>query len=610
MLSDSCPDKTNRPAKTLSRRGWSSMARDRFFFSYRLVVLSAALCLLAACAGPSLQPEPQEKFLTGAETLKTEEMEEANDMACAYFYFLWGKTAENNRRFEEAHEAYEKALVCDEESEYIRQKLALLLIKMDRKEQAAWALEKIVSRNPLDTESRMLLAKVYQSLGRFDETVATYQEILAIQEDHDTLLMLGTLYVQNKDYEKAQEMLNRLVDLEGDSYQAHYALARLYRELRYIDRAAAAYEKALDLNWFMGLAFELAEFYEAQQENEKAVTVYRRIIEEGEAADMAMTSLVNLYLKLGQHENALEVLREMRQTLAEPNRVDLTISRILLTQGKYGDAILVLSDILEATPELTVARYLLGMAYFHHNETEKAAEELDRIPAESSFFEDSILLRAKMLTEEKRYSEAIALLLEQVNDPATRKPAFFVLLATLYREHEDSASGREIYQDALQFYPEDTDILYNFGIFLERSGEHDEALAMMQQVLALEPDNGAALNYVGYTWADNNINLEKALDYIKKAVALLPDDGYVRDSLGWAYFKMGEVEQAAIELEKAAAMVGDDPVIQEHLGDVYTAMGQVEKARSAYEKSWDLFTKEEERERLQGKIDALPGRGQ
>jgi pentatricopeptide repeat protein len=569
------------------------MARDRFFFLWGLVVLSAMLCLLAACAGPSIESPPPEKVITGYDLPKLKQLNEANDMACAYFYFLWGKTAENNRRFEEAHEAYEKALVCDEESEYIRQKLALLLIKMDRKEQAAWALEKIVSRNPLDTESRMLLAKVYQSLGRFDETVATYQEILAIKEDHDTLLMLGTLYVQNKDYEKAQEMLNRLVDLEGDSYQAHYALARLYRELRYIDRAAAAYEKALDLNWFMGLAFELAEFYEEQQENEKAVSVYRRIIEEGEAADMAMTSLVNLYLKLGQHENALEVLREMRQTLAEPNRVDLTISRILLTQGKYGDAIL-----------------LLGMAYFQHNETEKAAEELDRIPAESSFFEDSILLRAKMLTEEERYSEAIALLLEQVNNPATRKPAFYVLLATLYREHEDSASGREIYQDALQFYPEDTDILYNFGIFLERSGEHDEALAMMQQVLALEPDNGAALNYVGYTWADNNINLEKALGYIKKAVALLPDDGYVRDSLGWAYFKMGKVEQAAIELEKAATMVGDDPIIQEHLGDVYTAMGQVEKARSAYEKSLDLFAKEEERERLRGKIDALPGRGQ
>lgn len=610
MPSDICPDKIGPSAKTYTRRGWRSVAPGSFSFLCRTMVLTLSFCLLVSCAGPSLESSPPEKVITGYDLPKLKQHNEANDMACAYFYFLWGKTAENNLRFEEAHEAYEKALVCDEKSEYIRKKLALLLIKMDRKEQAAWALEQIISRNPLDTENRKLLAKVYRSLGRFDDALGMYQAILTIKEDHDTLLMLGTLYAQDKEYDKAQAVLNRLIEIDGDSYQARYALARLYRELRFFERAAAAYEKALGLNWFIGLAFELAEFYEEQQEYEKAVTVYRNILKEGEATDVAMTSLVNLYLKLGQHEKALEVLREMRLTLLEPNRVDITISRILLTQGKYGDAILVLSNILEETPELTVARYLLGMAYFQDKQFEKAAEELDHIPAQSSFYEDSILLRAKILTEEGEYSEAIAFLQEQGSDPATRKPAFYVLLATLYREYGDPASGRRVFQEALELYTEDINVLYNFGIFLERSGEHDEALDMMQQVLALDPDNGAALNYVGYTWADNNINLEEALVYIKKAVALMPEDGYVRDSLGWAYFKMGEVEQALIELEKAAAMVGDDPIIQEHLGDVYAAMGQVEKARNAYEKSLGLTGKVEGKERLRGKLDALPSRGQ
>ena len=133
-------------------------------------------------------------------------------------------------------------------------------------------------------------------------------------------------------------------------------------------------------------------------------------------------------------------------------------------------------------------------------------------------------------------------------------------------------------------------------------------MAKMQAVLALDPENGAALNYVGYTWADNNVHLEKALEYIKKAVELMPEDGYVRDSLGWVYFKMGNVEQAIIELEKASEMVSSDPIIREHLGDVYTQTEQFDKALAAYEEAHRLFEEEEKKERVNAKIDALRSR--
>ena len=94
----------------------------------------AFFCL--SCAQKTTVTAPPKKVVTGYEESEQEYMAEANDMACAYFYFIWGKTAENNLRYEEALEAYEKALLCDEESEYVRRKLAVLYVKMDRKEQA------------------------------------------------------------------------------------------------------------------------------------------------------------------------------------------------------------------------------------------------------------------------------------------------------------------------------------------------------------------------------------------------------------------------------------------------------------------------------------------
>jgi len=567
--------------------------------------------LSISCAASSVESPEQEKVLTGYDQPEQERTAEANDIACSYFYFLWGKTAENNDRFEEALEAYEKALLCDEESEFLKQSLAVLLIRMDRKEQAAEVLEQIISRNPEDAENRILLAKVYRSMGLMDEAVVIYQSLLEIKEDHDTLLMLGTLYAQNKEYDKAQKILNRLIQLEDDSYLAHYSMARLYRELRYYDKAAAAYEKALELNWFERLAYEVAEFYEERQNYDKAIVVYNRIIDEGQSSDMAKTRLVNLYLSLEENDKALKLLRDLRSIMPESHSVDITISRILLSQEKYDEAIMILGDVLETNPELTVVRYLIGMAYYQSEQYQKAEEHLQIIPPESNLYEDAVFLRLKILGEgDDNKVKAIQLLEQQISDAVTRKPSFYILLASLHRENNEIEKAGEIYEQALKLYPEDIDLIYNYGIFFEKKGEQDNAMAEMQKVLAMDPDHGAALNYVGYTWADNDIHLELALEYIKKAVELMPDDGYVRDSLGWVLYKMGDIEQAIVELEKASEMVGSDPIIKEHLGDVYLEAEQFEKALTAYKEAYELYKKEDKKDSVNIKINSIKSRGQ
>ena len=573
------------------------------------VSLLGAVLLSVSCASQSVVTVPQKKVVTEYIEPEQEEMAEANDRACAYFYFLWGKTAENKHRFEEALEAYEKTLLCDEESEYIMRKLAVLFIKMDLKENAAKLLEQIVSKNPQDTENRILLANVFNSQGKIDEAVSIYKDLLEIKEDHDTLLMLGTLYAQNKEYDKAQKILNRLILLEDDSYLGHYYLARLYLELQYYDKAASSYERALELNWSERLAFEVAEFFENRQEYEKAILIYNKIIGEGESVDMAKTRLVNIYLTIEKYDTALELLRELRTILPESQSVDLTISRILLGQEKYDEAIMILEDVLKTNPELTVVRYILATAYYRNNDNLRAEQQLKKIPEESNLHEDSIFLWVKMLNDSDKYTEATTLLEQQIGDAATRKPSFYILLASLYRENEEIELGKKIYEQALRLFPEDVDILYNYGIFLEKIGENVEAMTKMQAVIALDPDNGAALNFVGYTWADNNLNLDKALEYIKKAVELMPDDGYVRDSLGWVYFKMGDVGQAIIELEKASEMVENDPVVKEHLGDVYLQLDQPEKALTSYEESYELYDEEEKKKKITDKIDSLKSRG-
>ncbi|NIR92510.1 MAG: tetratricopeptide repeat protein, partial [Gammaproteobacteria bacterium] len=276
-----------------------------------------------------------------------------------------------------------------------------------------------------------------------------------------------------------------------------------------------------------------------------------------------------------------------------------------LSQEKYDEAIMILEDVLQTNPELTVVRYLIGMAYYRDNNSQKAEEHLKIIPPESNLYEDTIFLRLKILSEDDNQAEAIDLLQQQISDPGTRKPSFYILLGSLYRENKEVERARETYEQAGGLYPDDIDLLYNYGIFLEKIGEQENAMVKMQAVLAKDPDNGAALNYVGYTWADNNVHLEKALEYIRKAVELMPDDGYVRDSLGWVLYKMGDIEQAIIELERASEMVADDPIIKEHLGDVYLQADQFEKALAAYKQAYELYEEESKRESVNKKIDSV-----
>jgi pentatricopeptide repeat protein len=130
-------------------------------------------------------------------------------------------------------------------------------------------------------------------------------------------------------------------------------------------------------------------------------------------------------------------------------------------------------------------------------------------------------------------------------------------------------------------------------------------VVQMKEVLRLNPEHADALNYLGYSYADRGIHLEEALHLIQKATTLKPNMGYITDSLGWIYFKLGDYGRAVIELEKANQLIPDDPIITEHLADSYLKLNRMEKALEFYKKVQTLDPKPDQMERLKKKIDEL-----
>lgn len=529
--------------------------------------------------------------------------------SCAYAHFLWGKTAEVDNRPEEAIFHFEQALRCDPAAEYVMRNLAMALIRTDKRQQAIDWINKILAAKPDDIGAQSLLANLYVSVGETAQAEAAYRAILARDpKNQNVMLMLGSLYASNRQYDKAQAQLEELVRLAPGSYAGHYYLAKLYREMRLGPKAAAAYAKALALNWTTPLAYEAADFYESLSRYAESAKIYRRILEEDSGDERARGALANSYLQQNKIDAALAELRELRHTTSETLRVDLSIGRILLQAKRYDAAIAYLSKVLAEDPSQVAIRSLLVLTYYQKGDKAKARKMLGEMRPGMAGYEESVLMLARLLYDEKDRAGAEKVLRQAIAEAVgEHKVVFYVALAALYREQGESTKAYAVFDEAQQELPTDPKLRFEHGLFLERAGNSEAALAKMHEVLALDPHNPYALNYVGYSWADRGERLDEAKAYIEEAVSLRPEDGFIRDSLGWVYYRLGEYERAVQELEKAVELANDeDATIYEHLADAYAKLGRYAEAAGAYDRAADLYEEQPKKEAVRRKRGALP----
>ena len=130
----------------------------------------------------------------------------------------------------------------------------------------------------------------------------------------------------------------------------------------------------------------------------------------------------------------------------------------------------------------------------------------------------------------------------------------------------------------------------------------NDSIAEMEKILKIDPESAEALNFIGYSYADRGIKLNKAETMIQKALKLKTGDGYITDSLGWVYFKKNNLKLAIKYLKKASDSLPNDPTIAEHLGDAYAKAGRFKDALKTYRRALKLKPDDK---RLQKKIDEI-----
>lgn len=531
--------------------------------------------------------------------------EESVDHSCSYFYFLWGNNAEYGERYAEALEAYEKASICDPRAEYIAEKIPLLLIQLGRFEEATQWLEEYIKDRPDKSTQRYMLARLKLRAGEEDDAIRLYHETLDHDPENDNIrLRLGLLYSQKGEFETAEALFKTILEKDEKTYFAILYLARLYSRTGDLDLSETRYFEALEINWSKDLSYEIAEFYNLRKQFIKAQEMYRDILSRDATDERASLGVVQTYLFLQQGEEALKELKRIREFTNNPDRTDLVRAQILINIGEIKRAKDILLALLENNA-LAQANYLLGVILYEEMAFDDALQVLKRISSDASEYRESILLQVRILEETNRSTQSIHLLEESIQQENTRLPVFYSLLGSIFIRVQQGEKALQTLAEGVVLFPENVSLLYDHAITVEKQGRHEQAMESMKKILTLDPNHADALNFIGYSWADRNINLDKALEYISKALELKPESGYIKDSLGWVYFKMGEYEKAKQELEQAVILEPDDPYIYEHLGDTYLALELPQEALNFYQRAKTLHTDEDKINSLRIKINAI-----
>ena len=243
---------------------------------------------------------------------------------------------------------------------------------------------------------------------------------------------------------------------------------------------------------------------------------------------------------------------------------------------------------LQLKPDFPMGRMLLAETAEDRDKWQEALDLYSEINPNSAYGKNA-QIRAAWVTYRLGRAEEAKDRLEQVAASNPNDIEALIVLADVGRDSKNWEEAARNYGRAIERLPEFQErhwsLFYARGIAYEQSKKWPLAEADLLKSLELRPDHPQVLNYLAYSWVDRNENLEQAKGMLIKAVSLRPRDGFIVDSLGWLYYRLGEYDQAVLQLEKAVSLEAADPTITDHLADAYWRVGRREEARYQWQRA-------------------------
>lgn len=447
-------------------------------------------------------------------------------------------------------------------------------------------LEQALAVWPEDLSLNLLHAEALMEHGMPEKGVELMRAYLQAHPDAlDARLELALLLVKSKQFQEAEKLLDTITPKQRSPLVDYYH-ARALIGMQRPGEAIPHLQKAIkDLPDFVEAMAELAFIYEQRSELREARAVYERLLKLNFSSQDVALRLIGISLRLKQPEKALQYMRRAPDTLP----FKITVASMFMESRHYLQAESLLKQIeSEGGAPSQVYLLLADLTYEQRRDLPMAVAWLDKMPPKSKHAARAELLRAQLLAEAGQNEAALDVVRKGQRDYA-EVPDFWEFEIRLQARQKQMAAALESARKAVKKWPDNTDLSFLLGSLLDETGDKKAAFAVMETILERQPDNFQALNYVGYTLAEENRDVERAVKLLVRANQLSPNQSYIVDSLAWALFKSGRLDEALKEIRRAVTLGENvDPSIWEHYGDIALRMGLKDEARKAYKNALDL----------------------
>lgn len=491
-----------------------------------------------------------------------------------------------------------------------------------------------LKRDPNNSE---LLDRVFLSFlvdGDVDEAVKFGERVAqADKTDRVARLVLGVSGIKHKQYaaarrDLAQSIRGPITDLTATLLSAWslYGANDTKGAIAVIDRLTGPEWYAIFKDLHAGMIYDLADnekeagkrlehAYKLDSTALRVVEAYGSWLSRNRSAKDAQAVFEAFDKVLPRHPLIVEAMDKLKAGEKLPPlvpNVQLGAAEALYglgaSLGRRGGedlGLVYLQLSLYLAPSHSLSLLSLADLYESLKKPELAIKAYERVPANSPLHRNAAIQMAANLDTLDRPDEAqkhLEALIKQHPDDLEA----IMALGNVLRGHKKFAECADVYSKGVTAIgtPEKSNwvIFYFRGICYERSKQWPKAEADLKKALELFPDQPHVLNYLGYSWIDQGINLDQGMEMIKKAVQQRPDDGYIVDSLGWAYYRLGNYEEATKQLERAIELKPEDPTINDHLGDAYWRVGRLLEAKFQWAHARDLKPDPEELPKIEEKL--------
>lgn len=503
--------------------------------------------------------------------------------------------------------------------------------------------EQITKIEPKAVDSHLLLGRLYILNKDLLKAEAEFKTAIGLQPDsEEAVTNLAYLYNEQGETAKAARTLTSMAEANR-SAKLYLALGYTYEQQHDPKNAIKAYKQAValdkdNLDAMRGLAQNLLN----DGQMEAALEEYRLVVDADPQDAQAQLRIAEIQRRTGKLDAALDSLKKTETLVQDSLEVPYNFALVYAAQGRYDEAIQTLQKLLDKTARpdnkyttsegnnRSVFLERLGGLYRETGKPELALETFRKMLALND--ENAVRGYQQLVDtyrDAKQWSQATVTAQEAVAKfPKDRNLKLMlagqladtghtdegIALAKSLLKGTSAKDDREVYLSISQIYSrlkrwpeaegaaaeaekrsttaeEKRYVASVLGSIYERQKKYDLAEEKFRRVLADDPQDGGALNYLGYMLADRGLRLDEAVGLIKRALEIDPQNGAYLDSMGWAYFKQGNYLLAEENLRKAVSRVGNDATLHDHLGDLYQKTGRLKLATAHWERALEEWNK-------------------